>query len=425
MLNLKRSHLKKSIAVILCLFLAFEVHYVLAYQAAEEMKAQFVSAKDSYFEADYESARFILENLAATLGGLEGMDTLRGETHLLLGACYEKLGRNNSAIKYYCLAKETLGDGISTEGIDLNSLPLYWTRCLTAEGVAISVLIIQYEEGHQAYCAGDYQGARDILEKLVSALDPLDGWDSLKGETYLLLGATYEELKSRDLAVKYYCRAKEILGEGVTVDCIQLNRQRWYNASCADTAAARVLKRKRGKFGGFIGTILGIGILAGLVWYLFFSKNAPFKKKENGGGENNVADFCIQALWHVTKSAGTQISPSFNDIVPQPNESNNYDDSVTYNFSTTGSTLSAVFGIDFTGGGGVQATHTIYIDGAQVLKKTYTHTRDCNESAIWEKNPNFWEITTSGDHTFRHVLEYVLPSGEAGILSSTASVAIK
>ena len=107
------------------------------------------------------------------------------------------------------MAKEILGEGKTIEGLDLNSLTLYWTECKTATGVAISVLIIQYEDGHGAYCAGDYEGAKVILEKLVSVLDRLEGWESLKGETYLVLGATYEALKYKELAIKYFWRINE------------------------------------------------------------------------------------------------------------------------------------------------------------------------------------------------------------------------
>ena len=431
MSELKGSRIYKTIAIVLCLFMAFEIHYVLAYQTTEELKIQFVSAKDFYFEADYETAKATLENLVTTLTGLEGMDTLKGEAYLLLGAAYEKLEYNNLAIKYYCLAKEILGEGKSTEGIDLNTLPLYWTKCLTADGMAISALIIQYEEGHQAFCAGDYDGAKTILEKLVSQLDPLEGWDSLKGETYLVLGASYEEFKLKDLAIKYYCRAKDILGEGVTVDCIQLNKQKWYRANCADPAAARIQKRKRGGFGGFIGMILGIGLIAGLIWYLFFSKNAPLKKNGNGGnGPEPVTNYCLTTSWHFSTSVNGdpgnfEITPSPSANVPQPSEANGYDDSKTYNWSMSGGTFKTVIGIDFHGGNGIQVTHTIYIDGSQTLKKTYTHTRDCNGPADWEENPGFWEITTTGDHTFRHVMEFVLPSGETGIVNNAVSVTIK
>jgi len=414
--------------------MAFEVHYVLAYQTTEELRTQFVSAKDSYFEADYETSKATLENLLTTLSGLEGMETLKGEAHLLLGACNEKLQNNTSAIKFYCLAKDILGEGKSTEGLDLNSLPLYWTQCMTASGVAISALIIQYEEGHQAYCAGDYEGARDILEKLLSQLDPLDGWDSLKGETCLILGATYEELKTRDLSIKYYCRAKEILGEGVTVDCIQLSRLRWYTASCTDVAAARVQRRKRGGFGGFIGTILGIGILAGLIWYLFFSKNAPFKKKDGGGGgDTDSSCFTTSWFWHVSSSW----QGSAGDIIidpdpvqaqsPWPNESNNWSDSFTFDIRSEGggTLLSFEVWIDLTVGGGddEQRRDIVKFDGATVLDRTNSWSNSCSNPGTTE----YLKVASTSDlgtHTLEHTVQFTAADGSTAYRPVATNVTV-
>ena len=201
--NLKGSIFCKALALVLCVFLAFEVSYIQAYQATDQMRGQFNSAKEAYFADDFEGTKITLENLESSIAQLEGMDSFKGEVYLLLGAAYEKLEFNNLAIKYFCLAKDILGEGKSIEGLDLNSLTLYWTQCQTAGGIAISVLIIQYEDGYRSYLAGDYDGAKVTLEGLVSIIETLEGFESLKGETYLVLGAAYEALKYKELSIKY------------------------------------------------------------------------------------------------------------------------------------------------------------------------------------------------------------------------------
>ena len=153
--NIKGSFICKTLALILCIFLAFEVSYIQAYQATDQMRGQFNSAKEAYFADDYEGAKIILESLVSSIAQMEGLDSFKGEVYLLMGAAYERLELDNLAIKYYCLAKDILGEGKSFEGLDLNSLALYWTQCETAGGIAVSVLILQYEEGYRAYLAGE------------------------------------------------------------------------------------------------------------------------------------------------------------------------------------------------------------------------------------------------------------------------------
>jgi hypothetical protein len=427
-------------AIVLCMFLAFEVHYVLAYQVSKELHEQFNKAKDAYFAEDYEGAKTTLENLVATLAQLEGMESFKGETYLLLGAAYEKLEYNNLAVKYYCMAKELLGEGKSIEGLDLNSLTLYWTECQTATGVAISVLIIQYEDGHAAYCAGDYEGAKVILEKLVSVLDRLEGWESLKGETYLVLGATYEELKYKELAIKYYCKAKEILGVGVTVDCIRLSKLRWYKAKCPSAAAAAVVvrERRRGGFGGFIGTLIGLGILAGLIWYLFFSKNAPFKKKEEGGGGTeqeaySSACFSTRWKWHIySEWTGSIGEVTFTpDEAPFPNENNGWEDEVTYTLSISGGgtlrectlTLQEV---EIGGGDGVQRNDVITINDVEKLNVTNTFNEDCSNPGSKIYNDVYVFTTSSkGSHTVKCHHQVNLPTGVKISIGSSITVTKK
>lgn len=431
--DLKNCKFCKTLAVILCIFLAFEVHYILAYQATQELNEQFNKAKDAYFNTDYEGAKTILENLVSTIAQMEGLDSFKGETYLLLGAAYEKLEFNNLAVKYYCMAKELLGEGKTIEGLDLNSLTLYWTECQTATGVAISVLIIQYEDGHRAYIAGDYEGAKVILEKLVSVIDRLEGWESLKGETYLVLGATYEALKYKELAIKYYCKAKEILGVGVTVDGIRLSKLKWYKVKCptaAAAAAAVVVRERRGGFGGFIGTLIGLGILAGLIWYLFFSKNAPLKKKEEGGGGGGGTSYsssCFSTHWSFYYE--THWGASMGDVTfapnqsPFPTENNGWEDEVTYTLTVGAGDFHSGFltlSLKIGGGDGVERKDEVWVNDDKKVDETNKFDPPCpNTGGEKDKGVIFtFDIPGPGTYTIKLRHKVTLPSGVGPVGSS-------
>jgi hypothetical protein len=65
------------------------------------------------------------------------------------------------------------------------------------------------------YAAGDFEGARAVLEPLLPELEEVGNSDIQKGEAYLFLGAALEKLQQKDLAVANFCRAKALLGENV------------------------------------------------------------------------------------------------------------------------------------------------------------------------------------------------------------------
>jgi hypothetical protein len=83
------------------------------------------------------------------------------------------------------------------------------------------------------------------------------------------------------LAVKYYCKAKQILGEGRTTAGLELKKLKYYREKCAAAigVGAQEVRRGGGGIGKILGALLFIGVVGGVVWYLFFSKNAPLKKK--------------------------------------------------------------------------------------------------------------------------------------------------
>jgi len=438
--NLKGSIICKILALVLCVFLAFEVSYIQAYQATDQMRDQFKSAKEAYFADDFEGTKTTLENLVSSIAQLEGMDSFKGEVYLLLGAAYEKLEFNNLAIKYYCLAKDILGEGKSIEGLDLNSLTLYWTQCQTATGVAISVLIIQYDDGYRAYLAGDYEGAKVILERLVSIIDTLEGFESLKGETYLVLGAAYEALKYKELAIKYYCRAKAILGINVTVDGIRLSKLRWYKAKCpTGAAAARVVVRERRGGGGFIGFILGLAILGGLIWYLFINENSPLKKKDEGssGSETHVytsSCFTTSWFWHISSTwsgsiGSVDLVPNpVTEMRPKPTENNGWSDTFDFEIKKSGggTLISFTVVLDFTTGGGWDVTRRDVVtqDAAQVLDVTNSWSNDCDFAPGEKEYLALMTWDTLGNHSVGHSVTLTDTAGNVVNMPISTNVSV-
>ena len=68
-----------------------------------------------------------------------------------------------------------------------------------------------FQAARTAYFAQKYEDAKVILEKLIADLDAIEGRDTFKGAVYVLAGANYEKLDFKELAVKYYCRAKDVV----------------------------------------------------------------------------------------------------------------------------------------------------------------------------------------------------------------------
>jgi hypothetical protein len=439
--NLKGSFICKALALVLCVFLAFEVSYLQAYQATDQMNQQFKSAKEAYFADDFEGAKTTLESLVSSIAQLEGMDSFKGEVYLLLGAAYEKLEFNNLAIKYFCLAKDILGEGKTIEGLDLNSLTLYWTQCQTANGVAISVLIIQYEDGYRAYLSGDYEGTKVILERLVSIIDTLEGFESLKGETYLVLGGAYEALKYKELAIKYYCKAKAILGVGVTVDGIRLSKLRWYKAKCpTGAAAARVVVRERRGGGGFIGFLLGLAVLGGLIWYLFINENSPLKKDESGGDSGSdthvytASCFTTSWFWHISATfdgtgGSIDLVPSpVTEMRPRPTENNGWSDTFNFEIQKSGppNLISMEVYVDFTTGGGwdVSRRDIITKDGGQVLDVTNSWSNDCDIAPGEKEYLKIATWTTLGNKSIGHTVTLTDTAGNVLNIPISTNVSV-
>jgi tetratricopeptide (TPR) repeat protein len=200
--------------------------------------------------------------------------------------------------KNYEKAKEFLGENeAEVEGISFSGLIVYdEVFGLQTEQGEEDVLTTQFESAKKAFFNEDYEGAKEILEKLEKDLASVEGRYSLKGETFLLMGATYEKLKYRELAIKYYCKAKEILGEGKTIEGLELEELKYYKEACKRITGAVAGKevKKKSALGKILGIFIFLAALGGIIWYLFFSKNAPLKKKEEKKEPGKYTSITIQ-----------------------------------------------------------------------------------------------------------------------------------
>lgn len=406
MFSLKEWTLCKTLAVILCLILAFETHYLYSRQESPEVK--FEAAKQDYLHGDYKNAKATLEGI------LESVDADKPENRvflgyvfLLLGGCQEKLGENEAARKSYLKAKELLEEKEATiEGISFAGLLIYEEIFGSKKEQEEDVLVVEFNKGRDAYFAGDYEAAKFVLETLVTTLGSVEGRDTFKGETYLLMGATYEKLKYKELAIKYYCKAKQILGEGKTIEGLELKKLKYYRENCAQALMAVAGAKKGSFFGKFLGTLLGLAVVGGLIWYLFFSKNAPFKKKVE---EYVYSSACFTSSWHfevysewLGTAGTTSLTPQ---TPPNPNENNNWDDSVTYTLSASGGTLIKIelkLSLKISGGDGVTRTDTVYIDGGKILEDTNTFSQSCSNRTYEKDFGVIYSRNSVGTFTVRH-----------------------
>ena len=148
------------------------------------------------------------------------------------------------------------------------------------------------------YTNGNYGSARTILTGLTQAVEKNEQNKIFLGNTYLLLGASEEMLKENEAASAHYLKAKEFLGEReATIEGLSFSDLNIYHSvfsakSAQDKAAAPKTQavaaqpgsKKRSFLGKALGLVLIVGALGGLVWYLFFSPNAPLKSKSNSKG---------------------------------------------------------------------------------------------------------------------------------------------
>lgn len=398
MLSLRKKMIFKVISIVLVSLFIIQGECLLAFQ--DVLKDKYEKAEESYLAKEYETAKNILDNLITELEGVSDRETLRGEACLLLGAVYENLDYRDLAIKYYCLAKKILGDGETIEVLDLKNLKYYHEKC-----EFVDAYITKFNEGRNKYFAGDYEGSKIIFGVLITDLTAIRGREVLKGETSLLMGATYEKLKYKKLAIKYYCIAKNILGKGKTVEGLELKKLKYYKKRCKAGVVIVPGKKKRG--GGIIGLIIGLALLGGLVWYLFINKNSPLKKKEEQEVTVTWSYACFPAFikatthstWDTTNRpmGKVELVPDFgNTNRPYPNNSNNLDDEFTYELKETvdGDLISASvkFELWVYGSGGYTRSDRFWLNDVLKVDKSKTYNNTCAQVPVTHDQWDYYNI---------------------------------
>ncbi|MBM3296248.1 MAG: hypothetical protein FJY83_01475 [Candidatus Aminicenantes bacterium] len=417
MAHIKCYSLCKVLAIVLSVLIAGQAHFAVAGAGQEETPgAAFNAAKAAYLSGGYEAARDGLAKLAEEMAETEENRVFLGNVYLLLAASEEKLGDAESARKHYLKAKELLGEGKAVvEGVSFVGLGVYG-QVFAVQDDSLA-LRSSFERAKRLYFDEDYEGAKLELEKLMNALAPLQGWEVLKGHTFLLLGASYEKLKYKELAVKYYCRAKEILGAGKTFEGLDLKKLKYYKEACGAVAARTAGRGGSSFLGRALGTLLTLAALGGLVWYLFFSPNAPLKKKT----ETYVfKSSCFSTLWTWEAKAeftepGGVVSLTPNEA-PQPSEGNNWEDSVTYTLSASGGGslvwISLRLDVEVGGGDNGKRHDLAWVDDILRLDQTNTFTQPCSSPGKITY-PNIYSRNSVGSFTLRHKVELSTTSGDA------------
>jgi len=293
----------------------------------------------------------------------------------------------------------------------------------------------EFDKGNELYKLEKYKNAKRLLEKLIIKLDEVEGLIMFKGETYLLIGAVYEKLKKKAYAVSYFCKAKKILGyEKTSNENIKFKDLKYYKRNCNASVYPKIGKKKHRSF---LGTLLGLALLGGLVWYLFINKNSPLKKDDeeektdysdpsNWGAGFDCFKFTI--TWSGNGTVYCQTGSSCNISVawkdghhPTPSASNNWDDTGTFIVSTTGSLKSLTASLTFKlkGCNNGKIKNTVYVDGKKVLERTDTFVNGCAQESIdaAEISKVVLSVSSTGSHTVRHVVDLSMNTEKSEILN--------
>ncbi len=287
---------------------------------------------------------------------------------------------------------------------------------MAAQGAQQDPLETAFNQGREAYFAGNYEEAKNILEKLVSDLAAIEGRDSFKGTTFLLMGATYEQLKLKELAIKYFCRAKAILGEGKTIEGLDLNKLKYYKNDCTSGAGViagqQTTVRRRGFLGGLLGTLLFLSIVGAGAYLLW---KYVIKKDSGSTDETETYVFkssCFRTTWHFDiysewqGSVGTvSLTPN---QAPQPNENNNWTDQVTYTLSTSGGgTLTLIrlkLSVTVEGGDNGTRHDLAWIDNVSILDGTNNFPQACTAPGSKDYN-EIYQKNSTGSFTLKHQVQ--------------------
>jgi hypothetical protein len=325
MISVRQWTFGQVLAVILCVLIAAEA-YSAGAQTRETPISKFTTARRDFSDGNYGAARQELQGILSALdeNKLENRSFL-GHVHVLLGACYEKMGDPAAAEKAYRKAVDLLsGEDPGAPGVNLSGLPVM--SAVFGPGKTAGtppVPPVQPSPPRQAdetldpqaarflrakelYFGKDFEGAKKVLEAILIELNTLQGKELLKGQVCLLMGATYEALKSKESAIRYYCLAKTLLGEGKTIQGLDLKSLKFYAEPCGGGAVAGAASTGTGAggrtgIGKVIGALLILSVIGGLVWFLFFSKNAPLGSKAET--KTTFSSACFTSLIDLHTSA--------------------------------------------------------------------------------------------------------------------------
>ena len=439
-----RTHFFKSVALALTLLIGLPLPSLLS-QEPDRLQESFEVAHKAYSEGQLVPARELLEDLLPKLLETENREQLSGKANLLAGAVYESLELRAKAVFHYCQAREILGYGRAFPGLDLESLAWYAEPCpekepeplVAVETVREDPYLVRFNKAKISFFAGDHQQAKDVLEKLITDITDLSGRDTFKGEVYLLAGATYEKLKFREPAFKYFCLAKSILGRGRTIDGLKLKDYKIYKKDCPEGAVyAKAAKKKKGG-AGILGTLLGLAVLAGAA-YLVYTKFIKKDEEETSAPVYYENEYQAWTCWHAAVTAeNTTVNPQINsDYAPNPNFGNNYDDQSTFTVSGENIVQWSV-GITITACNGLTRRDQIYVNGGQVIDVTNTYNKSCaggpgindfcgspHDYSAQKDFHQFQVASGSGQASFtiRHKITFTRPSGERVVLETNRTL---
>ena len=291
--------------------------------------------------------------------------------YLLLAASEEKLNEIEPARRHYQKAAELLGDEPATiDGIVFIGLVLYTGAVRRGAGRRHARRPVQQRQGR--LLPGEVRGRQAHPGKARRRSRAIDGRDTLKGRTYLLAGAANEKLGFIEPAVKYYCRAKAILGEGITFQGLELKTLKYYTADCGPAGSRPGPRPGPGPSGGAGHEDPGDDPFAGdrrrrrLVPLLLQERAAQKDGRYEHRRQHDVHEHLLHDVLEVLGRGGMVQRHRDGDrhsgrqrgqLSGRPSQSNNWEDQVTYTLSATGGgTLASIsLNIDLEVGGGDNA----------------------------------------------------------------------
>jgi hypothetical protein len=409
----------KVLAVILCVVICMEAPVVLSGQEQSQLD-KFASAKMDFVSGRNAAAKQKLEEIikATDVSKAETRDFL-GQAYALLGASCESLGLLESAKKHYRTAADLLaGQKPAVPGVSFSGLTVFDGMFGAGGQKKRDPLTESFIKGRDAYFNRRYEEARSVLEKLIKDLSAVSGRDSLRGQTYLVAGAAYEKLELKGTAIQYYCEAKTILGTGKTIPGLTLKELLYYGEKCPGESGVFAgpqveAGRRSPTIGGVLRTLFYVAMLGGVIWFLFFSKNAPFKSLIGGSGASEYSSACFSTFWKFEGTVewapgqeGTlRLEPN---VFPQPSQNNGWDDTVSYALTAVGGTANSVslaFSLEVGGGNVAVRRDIVTVDGIEVLNAANTFSEAC-ASPGKKTYENIYRRDGTGTFTIRHKVEF-------------------